>query len=265
MTEEEMESEILVPEIVPQNQLQVLVKESGLEDNKATFLLGKFANHFKEAAEWAKKANDIVVTNDNQTVLMKQARVGRLFLREKRLEIENIRKILKADALKEGQAIDRIANFLKDTIIPTEEHLLRQERFVEMKKEAEEERLRLEVEKRMEEERLKKEKEDVEEKERLRKENERLKSQNDKVESELRAKKQEEMKTEADRLKTEELLKVGSDGEMMEYLLLQIKNIKFPEFQSGEAKRIVGDCHGFCGTMKVRIKKFLDKQVQEEE
>ena len=36
------------------------------------------------ANEWSKKAKNIIVTNENQTVLMEQARVARLFLSKKR-------------------------------------------------------------------------------------------------------------------------------------------------------------------------------------
>ncbi len=137
MTEEEMEQETITPEVLPESRFQVMIKEANLDESRANYLLQNFTNHFKEAAEWAKKAKDIIVTNDNQTVMMEMARTGRLFLAKKRQEIEKARKWMKEPALREGQAIDKIANLLKDTIIPTEEHLYRQENFTKLKKEAE--------------------------------------------------------------------------------------------------------------------------------
>ena len=36
-----------------ENQLQVIVKESGLEQSKAKFILDNFQNYFEIADEWA--------------------------------------------------------------------------------------------------------------------------------------------------------------------------------------------------------------------
>ena len=52
-------------------------------DNRERFL-EKFQDYFKIAAEWETKAKTIIVTNDEQKTDMEIARVGRLFLREKR-------------------------------------------------------------------------------------------------------------------------------------------------------------------------------------
>ena len=67
---------------------------------------------------------------------MKLARVGRLFLMKKRTAIETVRKELKEQALREGKAIDGIANVLKALIIPIEEYLKKQEDFVVLKEAA---------------------------------------------------------------------------------------------------------------------------------
>src|SRR3990167_11427401 len=103
-----------------ENQLQVIVKESGLEPTKAKYILEQFSNYFDLADEWTKKAKTIIVTSENQEADMAIARVGRLFLREKRIAIENSRKSLKEQALREGKAIDGIANVLKALIVPIE-------------------------------------------------------------------------------------------------------------------------------------------------
>jgi len=160
-----------------ENELQVIVKESGLEETKAQVILSKFQDYFAIASEWEAKAKNIVVTSANQKPEMEMARVGRLFLKEKRTAIEKARKELKEQALREGKAIDGIANVLKALIVPVEEYLEKQEKFVEIQEAAKAEALRIEVEKRIEEERIAKEKEVAAEQERIRVENERLKQE----------------------------------------------------------------------------------------
>ncbi len=127
------------------NELQVIVAESGLEPSKAQVMLDKFSEYFKLAAEWEQKAKTIVVTDESQVTEMKMARVGRLMLKEKRVELEKTRKSLKEQALREGKAIDGIANALKAVIVPIEEDLYNKEHFVEHKRAAEEEVRRIEA------------------------------------------------------------------------------------------------------------------------
>lgn len=160
-----------------ENQLQVIIKDSGLDTTKAKFILEKFTDYFNLADEWTIKARAIKVTDASQTGDMAMAREGRLFLREKRIAIEKARKELKEQALREGKAIDGIANVLKALIVPIEDYLDRQERFVEIKEEEKREALRLEVEKRIEDERIAKEKADAEALEKSRLENEKLKAE----------------------------------------------------------------------------------------
>src|SRR3990167_5707968 len=176
-----------------ENQLQIIVKESGLEQSKAKFILENFQNYFEIADDWAKKARAIVVTDENQKAEMQMARAGRLFLREKRIAVEDARKNLKEQALREGKAIDGIANVLKALIIPIEEYLEKQEKFVEIREENKREAMRIEIEKRIEDERIAKEKADAEEQERIRIENEKLKAEAIKREKQAQAerKKQE--------------------------------------------------------------------------
>ena len=60
-----------------ENQLQIIVKESGLDQTKADYILNQFQNYFELASEWERKAKTIVVTNAKQEVDMKMARTGR--------------------------------------------------------------------------------------------------------------------------------------------------------------------------------------------
>lgn len=160
-----------------ENQLTVIVKESGLEPTKAQFILDKFQDYFAIASEWEIKVKTLIVSRADQKAEMEMARTGRLFLREKRITIENARKGLKEQALREGKAIDGIANVLKALIVPLEEYLDKQEHFVEIQEEKKREAVRLEIEKRIEDERIAKEKADAEALEKARLENEKLKAE----------------------------------------------------------------------------------------
>jgi hypothetical protein len=175
--------------------LVTIVNDSGLEKTKADFILEKFQDYFKIASEWELKAKSIIVTSPDQQADMAMARVGRLFLREKRIAIEKARKELKEQSIREGKAIEGIANVLKGLIEPIEDYLDKQENFMKYKIQAEE------IEKRKEQarlaelaeiERIKKEKE---EQERIKIENERLKQEAIERErlAEIERKKQDEL------------------------------------------------------------------------
>jgi len=113
-------------------ELVRIVNESGLEKTKADYILQKFGNFFDLAADWQRKADTLLVTNINQVAEMKMAREGRLFLKQKRIEVEYTRKELKEQSLREGKAIDGVANVLKALIIPIEDYLEQQEKFAEI-------------------------------------------------------------------------------------------------------------------------------------
>lgn len=115
------------------NQLQKIVSESNLDKSKSEVLLEKFSNYFEIAAEWERKIKDITVTNVSQVAEMKMNREARLFLKNKRIEIESTRKSLKEESLREGQTIDSIAKILKNLIEPLEDICEKNEKFKEIK------------------------------------------------------------------------------------------------------------------------------------
>lgn len=123
----------MVAEEVNTSALVKIVETSGLEKTKADYILQKFQDYFKIASEWEAKAKMLAVTSETQTTEMKMAREGRLFLKQKRVDIEKARKELKEQSLREGKTIDGIANVLKGLIEPTEEYLEQQEKFVELR------------------------------------------------------------------------------------------------------------------------------------
>jgi len=176
-----------------EKSLQVIVQESGIEETKAQYLLDNFQEYFAIAADWETKAKAIVVTDESQVAEMKMAREGRLFLRQKRIAVEKARKQLKEQALREGKAIDGIANVLKALIVPIEEYLDEQEHFVEIKQQAEEEARRLEAEKALREKEEAERKAKEEEQKRIVAENERLRK-----ETEARQRQLEKERAEAD-------------------------------------------------------------------
>lgn len=116
-----------------QNQLAIVAQESGLESGKVEGLLQSFAGYFDEARKLAAESKDIIVTDESQTELMVKARESRLALKRVRVDVENTRKQLKEQSLREGRAIDGISNLIKALIVPVEEHLEKQEKYAEIK------------------------------------------------------------------------------------------------------------------------------------
>lgn len=113
-----------------------LIEDSGLNEERQLLLKNQFNDYIEVATEWNKKAKEIVVTDSTQVELMKLAKQGRLILREKRNDIERIRKEIKEQPLRECQAIDSVAKALKELITPTEEYLKEQEEFAKREEEA---------------------------------------------------------------------------------------------------------------------------------
>ncbi len=157
--------------------LVTIVKESGLETSKAQYILDNFQDYFKIAAEWETKALAIKVERDDQITEMKMAGEARKFLAKKRIEVEKARKKLKEESLRESKAIDGIANVLKALIIPIEEYLEQQERFVEIREENKRKEELAEIERNAIAEKAERDKKEAEEKARIELENKRLKDE----------------------------------------------------------------------------------------
>lgn len=227
-----------------ENKLELIIAQSGLEPTKAQVILANFQGYFQMAAEWERRSKDIVVTSADQKVDMQIARSGRLFLRERRIVIEHTRKELKKQALREGKAIDGIANVLKALIVPIEEYLGKQEKFVEIQAAEKAERERIEAERKAEEERIAKEKaeaeaarEEIERKNRI--ERQKVEAARRKAEVELQARKDAEEKARRDEEERIEALKQASDKEKLLQLANDIRNITLPEVKSKRAKKVV--------------------------
>ena len=103
----------------------------GLDPDSAVRLRATFEAMFSQADEWIQRAGAIQIVREDQTREMKLARESRLALRELRINVERERKRLKEDSLRQGKAIDGLANVFKALVEPIEEHLLLQEKFAE--------------------------------------------------------------------------------------------------------------------------------------
>lgn len=113
------------------NKLVIAVKEQGLEETQSQMLLKKFTGFFEEASKWEKEANAIVITDESQVVEMAKAREIRLALKGIRVDSEKVRISLKERIVREGKAIDGVANVIKALVVPIEEYLEKQEKFIE--------------------------------------------------------------------------------------------------------------------------------------
>lgn len=112
--------------------------ESGLSMEKHNDLSGRFNPFAESVKELIATAEGLEVAGAEDIELMALARKTRLSLRSIRLDVEKTRKDLKEESLREGKAIDGMANIIKFIIVPVENHLQEQEDFV---KRAEEDRI----------------------------------------------------------------------------------------------------------------------------
>lgn len=117
--------------MVQSSQIQSIVTEQGLEPSKVKPLVDSFNTYLTEVLTLAEKAKTINVTSEDQKQEMLDAKNLRKQLRDIRLDIEDRRRKLKEDSLREGRAIDGISNWFKNFIIPAEAHLEKQEKFAE--------------------------------------------------------------------------------------------------------------------------------------
>ena len=109
--------------------------ESGLAVEKHNALANRFNPFAEEMKGLLKQAAAIVVKDESDTKGMQAARETRLALRAIRVDIEKSRKEAKEAALREGKAVDGMANVLKYMIEPEEARLKELEDFVKLAEE----------------------------------------------------------------------------------------------------------------------------------
>jgi len=113
-------------------ELANIVDVSIIDKDKSDYIISKFKEYTEVVNEWSEKAMSIVVSDESQVEIMKEAREGRLLLKAKRCDIEKTRKKLKEQSLQEGRVIDAIAKHLTALIEPAEKHLELQDKYIEI-------------------------------------------------------------------------------------------------------------------------------------
>lgn len=112
-------------------ELALVAQQNGLEKGKIAALLSEFGEPYVSALNVINQAQDINVTSEEQKDEIEQASIARKELKKIRCDVENTRKDLKEASLREGRAIDGMANIIKAIIVPEEERLEKQEKIVE--------------------------------------------------------------------------------------------------------------------------------------
>ncbi len=104
--------------------------QSGLSKDKQAALCATF-NPFMERVEALRgTAESVEVKTDDDVAAMQLARETRLQLKALRVGVEKKRKELKESSMREGKAIDGMANIVKFVIVPIEQDLQAKEDFV---------------------------------------------------------------------------------------------------------------------------------------
>lgn len=110
-----------------------VIESSGLEPDTTRSLKEKFLPFWEQVVSWKEKAEMLVVTDESQTAEMKMARTARLALRQVRIDADKTRKALKEDSIRYGKAVQGVYNVIDYLVRPIEEHLLKQEQFIEIR------------------------------------------------------------------------------------------------------------------------------------
>lgn len=103
--------------------------DSGLQITDAKQLLEAYGMPLVRVGELLAQYQDIVVTDVNDQASMQRAREMRLELKGYRVDIKKRHDALKADVLKQAQAIDFVERTARNFIQPAEEYLEKQENF----------------------------------------------------------------------------------------------------------------------------------------
>jgi len=112
-------------------ELAIVAEQSSIPADRSQFLLDSFAPLHAEMQPLLEQAREINVTDPTQLTEMKQAGQLRKDLKAVRCKVENTRKALKESSIREGKAIEGMANVLKYLIEPVEQRMEEVEKFAE--------------------------------------------------------------------------------------------------------------------------------------
>ena len=113
------------------NELVVLIDKNGLDEKTNKNLKKHFVDYFEKAADWQKKADQLVIKGIDDIEGMQKARTGRLALKDIRVAADKKRKQLKEKANKYNSAVQGVFNFIEALIKPIEESLLKKEQYIQ--------------------------------------------------------------------------------------------------------------------------------------
>jgi len=116
------------------NLLAVEVRKENIPESEALVLQNSFMPFFQKAEAMKEQAMALNVTSADQFEDIKNASDWGEIAYNIRRDTEKIRISLKAESLRKGKAIDGMANIIKYMIVPIEEHLEKQKKFVEIQK-----------------------------------------------------------------------------------------------------------------------------------
>lgn len=105
--------------------------QSGLAITDAQTLLSAYGMPLIRAGELLSQYESIIVDDINDTATMQKAREMRLELKGIRVDVKKKHDTLKADVLKQAQAIDFVERTVRQFIQPAEAHLEAQEKYAE--------------------------------------------------------------------------------------------------------------------------------------
>jgi len=108
---------------------EIIKYDDGLDAEKHNELARKFNPFMVDVTSLIDTAKTVDVQTVADKDAMKTARETRLALRRIRCDVEDTRKTLKEASLREGKAIDGMANIIKFIIVPVEDELQAKEDF----------------------------------------------------------------------------------------------------------------------------------------
>jgi len=169
--------------------------------------LAAFSQSVSDAAiaTMAEQYLPLTIADVNDTAGFKQVHEARMVVKSKRVEVEKVRKMLKADALEWGRKVDSEAKRLTGLLEPIESHLESEEKRIQDEKERIKNAARLKAEA---EARAKAEAEAARLKAEQEAEAERLRIEREKLEAERRAMEEEKRQVEAEQ---QRLAKIEAD------------------------------------------------------
>jgi len=103
-------------------QLSTVGREAGIDESTAATLRSQFSEYYRDIESL--RAMAAAITEPDNLVQQKEARVIRCKLKSVRCDVEHTRKRMKAESLSRGKAIDGFANILKYLCEPAEKQLL---------------------------------------------------------------------------------------------------------------------------------------------